>query len=112
MMNSYVRVLCPLMLNARLLQHEGKDGQTVYWPLTRNLHRDGVLAISMAPAFDSALQRRAEALIQRLLDHLDYTGVMALELFLKDGELLANEFAPRVHNSGTLDHQRCAHIAV
>jgi 5-(carboxyamino)imidazole ribonucleotide synthase len=46
------------------------------------------------------MQARAEALIKRLLDHLDYTGVMALELFLKDGELLANEFAPRVHNSG------------
>jgi len=78
----------------------GRDGQTVYWPLTRNLHRDGVLAISMAPAFDAQLQARAEELIQRLLDHLAYTGVMALELFLKDGELLANEFAPRVHNSG------------
>jgi 5-(carboxyamino)imidazole ribonucleotide synthase len=83
-----------------IIAARGKDGQTVYWPLTRNLHRDGVLAISMAPAFGSALQSRAESLIQRLLDHLDYTGVMALELFLKDGELLANEFAPRVHNSG------------
>ena len=47
-------------------------------------------------------------LIQRLLDHLDYVGVMALELFLKDDELLANEFAPRVHNSGhwTIDGAR------
>jgi 5-(carboxyamino)imidazole ribonucleotide synthase len=78
----------------------GRDGQTVYWPLTRNLHRDGILAISRVPAFDQQLQLRAQALIKTLLDHLDYTGVMALELFLKDGELLANEFAPRVHNSG------------
>jgi 5-(carboxyamino)imidazole ribonucleotide synthase len=90
----------PFDAECSIIAARGKDGQTVYWPLTRNLHRDGVLAISMAPAFDSALQRRAESLIQRLLDHLDYTGVMALELFLKDGELLANEFAPRVHNSG------------
>ena len=54
----------------------------------------------MAPAFDMQLQQRAESMGKRLLDHLDYTGVLALELFLKGGELLANEFAPRVHNSG------------
>jgi 5-(carboxyamino)imidazole ribonucleotide synthase len=83
-----------------IIAARGLDGQTAYWPLTRNLHRDGILAISMVPAFDPVLQKRAEVLIQRLLDHLDYAGVMALELFLKDGELLANEFAPRVHNSG------------
>lgn len=87
-------------LECSIIAARGMDGQTVCWPLTRNLHRDGVLAVSMAPAFDQQLQARAEVLIQRLLDHLDYVGVMALELFLKDGELLANEFAPRVHNSG------------
>ena len=83
-----------------IIAARGRDGQTVYWPLTRNLHREGILAISMAPAFDQQLQARAEVMIQSLLDHLDYTGVMALELFLMDGKLLANEFAPRVHNSG------------
>ncbi len=83
-----------------LIAARSTNGQTAFWPLTRNLHRNGILAVSRAPAFDQALQGRAERLIQHLLDHLDYTGVMALELFLKDGELLANEFAPRVHNSG------------
>ena len=83
-----------------IIAARGEGGHTVYWPLTRNLHRDGILAISMAPAFSEQLQTHAEALVRRLMDHLDYTGVMALELFLKDGELLANEFAPRVHNSG------------
>ena len=83
-----------------IIAARGRDGKTVYWPMTRNQHRDGVLAISVAPAFARQLQARAESLIQRLLDHLDYVGVMALELFLKDDELLANEFAPRVHNSG------------
>ncbi len=83
-----------------IIAARGGDGRTVFWPLTRNLHRDGMLAISKAPAFDSRLQARAEALVQRILDHLDYRGVIALELFLKDGELMANEFAPRVHNSG------------
>jgi 5-(carboxyamino)imidazole ribonucleotide synthase len=83
-----------------IIAARGRDGQTVFWPLTHNLHRGGVLAISMVPAFDAQLQKRAETMIQSLLEHLDYTGVMALELFLVEGELLANEFAPRVHNSG------------
>ena len=83
-----------------IIAARGRDGQTVFWPLTRNLHRGGILAISMAPAFDPVLQKRAEVMMQSLLDHLDYTGVMALELFLVRGELLANEYAPRVHNSG------------
>jgi len=90
----------PFDAECSIIAARGRDGSTVFWPLTLNLHRDGVLAISMAPVFDEKMQARAEVLIQRLLDHLDYTGVMALELFLKGGELLANEFAPRVHNSG------------
>jgi 5-(carboxyamino)imidazole ribonucleotide synthase len=90
----------PFEAECSIIAARGMDGRIVYWPLTRNKHRDGILAISVAPAFGQQLQRRAEALIQDLLEHLDYTGVMALELFLKDDELLANEFAPRVHNSG------------
>lgn len=93
---------------ASIIAARGSNGQTVFWPLTRNLHRGGILAISMAPAFNQVLQERAQAMIQSLLNHLDYTGVMALELFLVNGELLANEFAPRVHNSGhwTIDGAR------
>lgn len=90
----------PFQAECSIIAARGRDGQTVFWPLTRNLHRAGILAISMAPAFDMQLQSRAETMIQSLLDHLDYTGVMALELFLVEGKLLANEFAPRVHNSG------------
>jgi len=90
----------PFDAECSIIAARGNDGQTIFWPLTRNLHREGILAISVAPAFGPQLQARAETLVQRLLDHLDYTGVMALELFLQDGELLANEFAPRVHNSG------------
>ena len=83
-----------------IIAARGGDGQTVFWPLTRNLHRGGILSISMAPVFDQHVQDRAQALVRKLLDHLDYIGVITLELFIKDGELLANEFAPRVHNSG------------
>lgn len=90
----------PFDLECSIIAARGGDGETVFWPLTRNLHRDGILSISTAPVFDRVLQRRAEELVKRLLDHLNYRGVLALELFLANGELLANEFAPRVHNSG------------
>jgi 5-(carboxyamino)imidazole ribonucleotide synthase len=79
----------------------GRDGDFRIWPLTRNWHSDGVLALSLAPAPDvELLQPRAAALARTLAERLDYVGVFALELFVKDGELLGNEMAPRVHNSG------------
>ena len=79
----------------------GRDGDFRTWPLTRNWHTDGVLALSLAPALDiEQLQQRATGLARTLAERLNYVGVFALELFVKDGELLGNEMAPRVHNSG------------
>lgn len=79
----------------------GRDGSLRTWPLTENWHIDGVLSASLAPArVDAALQARAVAHAQALAEALDYVGVFALELFCRDGVLLANELAPRVHNSG------------
>ncbi len=79
----------------------GRDGEFRAWPLTENWHVDGVLSASLAPArVDAALQATALAHARKLAEALDYVGVFALELFCKDGELLANELAPRVHNSG------------
>ncbi|MEP7186195.1 MAG: 5-(carboxyamino)imidazole ribonucleotide synthase [Rhodanobacter sp.] len=79
----------------------GRDGDFRTWPLTRNWHTDGVLAMSLAPAPDiEELQGRATDLARTLAERLNYVGVFALELFVKDGELLGNEMAPRVHNSG------------
>jgi 5-(carboxyamino)imidazole ribonucleotide synthase len=75
------------------------DGETAFYPVTENEHRGGILAVSRAPARD-APQREAERIAARLLDALDYVGVLAVELFEVGGRLLANEFAPRVHNSG------------
>ena len=84
-----------------------RDGSRIFYPLTENHHRDGILRVSYAPAPDLApgLQADAEALIGRLLDRLEYVGVLAVELFQTDDGFLANEMAPRVHNSGhwTLD---------
>jgi len=79
----------------------GRDGSFRTWPLTQNWHTDGVLSLSLAPAPDvGALQARATQLALTLAERLDYVGVFALELFVKGGELLGNEMAPRVHNSG------------
>ncbi|MFS8063365.1 MAG: 5-(carboxyamino)imidazole ribonucleotide synthase, partial [Luteimonas sp.] len=79
----------------------GRDGEFRTWPLTENWHVDGVLSASLAPASVSdALAAKAFAHAKALGEALDYVGVFALELFCRDGELLANELAPRVHNSG------------
>ena len=79
----------------------GQDGEFRAWPLTENWHVDGVLSASLAPAqVDPALARTAIDYARRLAERLDYVGVFALELFCRDGGLLANELAPRVHNSG------------
>lgn len=79
----------------------GRDGEFRAWPLTENWHENGVLSASLAPATGAdGLQETALAYAKRVAESLDYVGVFALELFLKDGELFANEMAPRVHNSG------------
>lgn len=79
----------------------GRDGEFRTWPLTENWHVDGVLSASLAPArADDTLASAAVAHARALAESLDYVGVFALELFCKDGVLLANELAPRVHNSG------------
>ncbi len=82
-----------------ILGVRGHDGDTRFWPVAENTHRDGILRVSRAPASD-APQAEAEVLLGRLLDEFGYIGVLALELFEVGGKLLANEFAPRVHNTG------------
>jgi 5-(carboxyamino)imidazole ribonucleotide synthase len=76
------------------------DGETAIYPLARNVHEGGILRTSRSPVDMPGLEERAETYMHRLLAHLDYVGVLALELFVCNGDLLANEFAPRVHNSG------------
>jgi 5-(carboxyamino)imidazole ribonucleotide synthase len=82
-----------------LLAVRGLDGDTRFYPLVENVHEDGILRTSRTPAVD-APQAEAEEYGTRLLDALGYVGVLALELFDVGGKLLANEFAPRVHNTG------------
>jgi 5-(carboxyamino)imidazole ribonucleotide synthase len=79
----------------------GRDGEFRTWPLTENWHEQGVLSASLAPArADDALAADAVSCARRVAEALDYVGVFALELFVREGRLMANEMAPRVHNSG------------
>jgi 5-(carboxyamino)imidazole ribonucleotide synthase len=78
-----------------------KVGEMRFYPLVENHHREGILRLSlMTGAVSSNLQRQAEGYCATVMTTLDYVGVLAIEFFEKDGQLLANEMAPRVHNSG------------
>jgi 5-(carboxyamino)imidazole ribonucleotide synthase len=80
----------------------GRDGNVATYPLIENVHRDGILHRSIAPAANTGeeLSERAAEYASRVLTELDYVGVLTIEWFQDGPRLLANEMAPRVHNSG------------
>ena len=84
-----------------------QQGETQCFPVAENIHKEGILYQTLAPArITDDLATAAQAAAKRMADKLDYVGVMAVEFFVtKEGELLINEMAPRTHNSGhyTLD---------
>jgi 5-(carboxyamino)imidazole ribonucleotide synthase len=94
--------LVPFDRELSVLAARGLDGATACWPLVENVHRDGILRTSRAPApgLTPEVQVQAEHIAGALLDELDYVGVLAIELFETPTGLLVNELAPRVHNSG------------
>jgi 5-(carboxyamino)imidazole ribonucleotide synthase len=86
-----------------LLAVRGRDGAVAFYPPVENRHEGGILRWSLAPApgVSPELRAEAEAHVRALFAELpEYAGVLAVEFFEKDGRLLANETAPRVHNSG------------
>ncbi len=83
-----------------LIAVRGQDGKIVFYPLIENRHREGILRTSIAPFVNQNLQHEAEHYLATLLRKLEYVGALAVEFFLVDGVLFANEMAPRVHNSG------------
>ncbi len=98
----------PLILEAWVpFQHEfaltavrSAGGETCFYPPSFTVHEQGILRLAWAPAdMEPALVSAAKAHVGRLMEHLDYVGCLTLELFAGDFGLLANEFAPRVHNS-------------
>lgn len=76
------------------------DGATAFYPLVENHHREGILRLSRAPCFLPKLEQEGWDYAHRLLDRLNYVGLLAIEFFVQEGRLIANEMAPRVHNSG------------
>lgn len=85
------------------------SGETRSWAPPRNLHKDGILSVSTVPSgLPKAIEDEARSKAVRLVEALEHVGVLALEFFvLPDGTLLANEFAPRVHNSGHWTPEAC-----
>lgn len=83
-----------------LIAARNASGEIACYPLTENHHRAGILRTSVAPCDCAALQPVAEGYIRELLGKLEYVGVLAVEFFVVHGGLVANEMAPRVHNSG------------
>jgi 5-(carboxyamino)imidazole ribonucleotide synthase len=79
-----------------------QDGECAFYPLVENHHREGILRLSLAPSRNAtnALQNVAQEYARRVLNELNYVGVLAIEFFRVGDELVANEMAPRVHNSG------------
>jgi 5-(carboxyamino)imidazole ribonucleotide synthase len=83
-----------------LIAVRGADNAQVFYPLTENVHRDGILVSSIAPYGDSRLQRMAEQWLREIMTKFEYRGVLTVEFFSTSAGLVANEIAPRVHNSG------------
>ncbi len=92
----------PFEREVSILAVRNRQGQTAFYPLVENYHRHGMLRLSLAPAPHRTplLQTQAEDYARRILEALQYVGVLAIEFFQHEGQLLANEMAPRVHNSG------------
>ncbi|MDP2005737.1 MAG: 5-(carboxyamino)imidazole ribonucleotide synthase [Rubrivivax sp.] len=100
----------PLRHEISVIVARGRDGAVVHLPVQQNLHRQGILAVTQVPAPDvpAATAAQAVALAQRLAQALEYVGVLCVEFFvLEDGSLVANEMAPRPHNSGHYSIDAC-----
>lgn len=89
----------PFQREVSVIAVRNKSGQIAFYPLSENVHKNGILHLARSRPADPKGRQAAEY-AQRLLEHFAYVGVLALELFEVHGHLLANEMAPRVHNSG------------
>ena len=97
----------PFVMEISVVLARGADGSVAVFPVGENIHHHHILDATLVPArLDPAVARRAEKLASAVATRLDFTGVLAVEMFvLANGSLLVNEIAPRPHNSGhfTLD---------
>lgn len=92
--------MVPFDAEVSVIAVRGIDGELAFYPLNLNVHREGILRLTRAPYGNAALMRQAQRAAKKLLEHFKYVGVLTIEFFVKRGQLIANEMAPRVHNSG------------
>lgn len=90
----------PFDFEVSIIGARSRNGELAIYPLNRNLHRDGILRLTRAPFGLPTLQRLAARHLRSVLEHFRYEGVLNIEFFVRRGKLIANETAPRVHNSG------------
>ena len=90
----------PFQREVSLIGARRANGDVQVFPLTENHHVNGVLSVSLAVAGNEQLQQQAQQMFTAVANQLNYVGVLAIEFFDVNGELLVNEIAPRVHNSG------------
>jgi len=96
----------PLDIEVSVVLARGLEGEVMTYPVAENIHESGILDVSVVPArIDKTLETKVIDMAKQIAVALDYVGVMAVEFFISNGELLVNEIAPRPHNSGhyTLD---------
>jgi 5-(carboxyamino)imidazole ribonucleotide synthase len=102
--------MLPLALECSVIVARGRDGQMVNFPVQRNLHRDGILAVTEVYEghLPEALQQQAVAAARAIAQGVNYVGVLCVEFFvLQDGSMVVNEIAPRPHNSGHYTIDAC-----
>jgi 5-(carboxyamino)imidazole ribonucleotide synthase len=92
--------LVPFDAEVSVIAVRGVNGDIAFYPLNLNVHREGILRLTRAPHGNVSLSRQAQRAARKLLEHFKYVGVLTIEFFVKRGRLVANEMAPRVHNSG------------
>ncbi|MFO7276327.1 MAG: 5-(carboxyamino)imidazole ribonucleotide synthase [Pseudomonadota bacterium] len=90
----------PFDCEVSIIGARSRSGEVAVYPLNGNVHAQGILRLTRAPFGTPRLQRAAAGYLTRVLEHFRYVGVLTIEFFVRSGKLLANEMAPRVHNSG------------
>jgi 5-(carboxyamino)imidazole ribonucleotide synthase len=92
--------LVPFDYEVSVIGARSRSGEIAIYPLNGNVHGGGILRLTRAPFGTPALQRTAARYLRHALTHFRYTGILTIEFFVRAGKLIANEMAPRVHNSG------------
>jgi 5-(carboxyamino)imidazole ribonucleotide synthase len=92
--------LIPFDCEVSIIGARSPRGEVVIYPLNGNVHSEGILRLTRAPYGPPRWQKLAAGYLEKVLKHFRYTGILTIEFFVRGGKLLANEMAPRVHNSG------------